>query len=104
MKPGWTTSLTVAAALVPALAGCSASGSGRRRVAGRGGPGAGGSVQRCDDAAVPKPFANGKAYQSCVAYLMAGGGSIRKVQWNDGPAAANQVTAYFDSPVVWRGN
>ena len=39
-----------------------------------------------------------------LAYLIPGGGSIQKVQWDDGPAAANQVTAYFDHPIVWGGN
>ena len=47
-----------------------------------------GTFQRCDDATAPKPFKNGKSYQSCLAYLMPGGGSIRQVQRNDGPAAA----------------
>ncbi len=52
---------------------------------------------------MPKQFANGKSYESCLAYLMPGGGSIQKVQWNDGPAKENQVTAYFEKPVVWAG-
>ena len=30
-----------------------------------------------------------------------GGGSIQKVQWDNGPAAANEVTPYFDRPIVW---
>jgi len=28
-------------------------------------------------------------------------GSIQKVQWDNGPAAANEVTPYFDRPIVW---
>jgi hypothetical protein len=63
-----------------------------------------GTFQRCNDAAAPKPFKNGKSYQSCLAYLMPGGGSIQQVQWNDGPAAADQVTPYFDHPIVWGGS
>lgn len=63
-----------------------------------------GTFQRCNDAAAPKPFKNGKSYQSCLAYLMPGGGSIQQVQWNDGPAAAGQVTPYFDHPIVWGGS
>jgi hypothetical protein len=63
-----------------------------------------GTFSRCDDSTPPKPFVNGKSYQSCLAYLIPGGGSIQKVQWDDGPAAADQVTAYFDHPIVWGGN
>jgi hypothetical protein len=63
-----------------------------------------GTFSRCDDSTPLKPFVNGKSYQSCLAYLIPGGGSIQKVQWDDGPAAANQVTAYFDHPIVWGGN
>jgi hypothetical protein len=60
-----------------------------------------GTFQRCDDAAPPKPFANGKSYESCLTYLMPGGGSIQKVQWNSGPSKAGKVTPYFDNPIVW---
>jgi hypothetical protein len=60
-----------------------------------------GTFSRCDDARPPKPFANGKSYDSCLAYLMPGGGSIQKVQWNSGPSKANEVTPYFDKPIVW---
>jgi hypothetical protein len=63
-----------------------------------------GTFSRCDDSTPPKPFVSGKSYQSCLAYLIPGGGSIQKVQWDDGPAAADQVTAYFDHPIVWGGN
>jgi hypothetical protein len=60
-----------------------------------------GTFSRCDDPTPPKQFVSGKTYQSCLAYLIPGGGSIQKVQWDNGPAAANQVTPYFDRPVVW---
>jgi hypothetical protein len=60
-----------------------------------------GTFDRCTDNTAPKPFAGGKSYQSCLAYLMPGGGSIRSVRWNSGPNAANDVTPYFDQPVVW---
>jgi hypothetical protein len=63
-----------------------------------------GTFSRCDDSTPPKPFVNGRSYQSCLAYLIPGGGSIQKVEWDDGPAAADQVTAYFDHPIVWGGN
>jgi hypothetical protein len=49
----------------------------------------------------PKQFVSGKTYESCLAYLIPGGGSIQKVQWGSGPAAANEVTPYFERPIVW---
>ena len=27
--------------------------------------------------------------------------AIQKVQWDSGPSAANQVTPYFERPIVW---
>jgi len=60
-----------------------------------------GTFSRCDDPMPPKQFVSGKTYQSCLAYLIPGGGSIEKVQWDSGPAAANQVTPYFERPIVW---
>ncbi len=60
-----------------------------------------GTFQRCDDPMPPKSFVNGKSYRSCLAYLIPGGGSIQKVEWNDGPSPANDVTPYFDHPIVW---
>jgi hypothetical protein len=44
-----------------------------------------GTFSRCDDPMPPKQF----------------GGSIQRVQWDNGPAAANEVTPYFDRPIVW---
>src|SRR6266704_877262 len=63
-----------------------------------------GTVSRCDDPRPPKQFAAGKTYQSCLAYLIPGGGSIQRVQWDNGPVAANEVNAYFDHPIVWSGS
>src|SRR6266566_9191670 len=60
-----------------------------------------GTFSRCDDPFPPKQFVSGKTYQSCLTYLIPGGGSIQKVQWDNGPSAANQVTPYFDRPIVW---
>jgi len=60
-----------------------------------------GTFARCDDPSPPKQFVSGKTYQSCLTYLIPGGGSIQKVQWDNGPAAANQVTPYFERPIVW---
>lgn len=63
-----------------------------------------GTFQRCDDPAAPKPFVSGKSYQSCLTYLMPGGGSIQKVEWRDGPTKADAVTPYFGKPIVWGGS
>ena len=60
-----------------------------------------GTFQRCDDPMPPASFVNGKSYQSCLAYLIPGGGSIKSVEWNSGPSPANDVTPYFDKPIVW---
>jgi hypothetical protein len=60
-----------------------------------------GTFSRCDDPFPPKQFVSGKTYQSCLAYLIPGGGSVQKVQWDNGPATANQVTPYFERPIVW---
>jgi hypothetical protein len=62
-----------------------------------------GTFAQCDDTTVPKPFTNGKSYDTCLTYLVPGGGSIQKMQWANGPAGANEVSAYFDKPVVWGG-
>jgi hypothetical protein len=42
--------------------------------------------------------------KSCLVYLMPGGGSIEKAERNGGPEAANEVTPYFEEPVVWSGS
>jgi|GEM_PF-1600184 len=60
-----------------------------------------GTFERCDDPFPPKQFVSGKTYQSCLTYLIPGGGSVQKVQWDNGPSAANQVTPYFERPIVW---
>ena len=60
-----------------------------------------GTFQRCDDTTPPKPFTDGKTFESCLAYLMPGGGSIQSVQWKDGPSKADSVTPYFDHPIIW---
>ena len=60
-----------------------------------------GTFSRCDDPTPPKQLVSGKTYQSCLAYLIPGGGSIQKVQWDNGPAPGNEVTPYFDHPIVW---
>lgn len=63
-----------------------------------------GTFDRCDDKTVPRPFKAGLSYDSCLAYLMPSGGSIQSVQWRNGPSRANDVTPYFDKPIVWGGS
>ena len=63
-----------------------------------------GTFDRCENADVPRPFASGKSYDSCLTYLVPGGGSIDEVRWNDGPSRRNAVSPYFDKPVVWSGS
>jgi hypothetical protein len=61
-----------------------------------------GSFPPCEDEDAPKPFSRGKSYESCLAYLIPGGGSIEEVRWSDGPANADGITEYFDNPIVWK--
>ena len=63
-----------------------------------------GDFERCNNADVPRPFASGKSFDSCLTYLVPGGGSIDEVRWNDGPSRKNAVSPYFDKPVVWSGS
>jgi hypothetical protein len=60
-----------------------------------------GTFPPCEEKEVPMPFDGGASYETCSTYLMKGGGSIEKVEWNSGPAKANEVTPYFEHPVVW---
>lgn len=63
-----------------------------------------GDFDRCDDADVPRPFTSGKSFDSCLTYLVPGGGSIDEVRWNDGPSRKNAVSPYFEKPIVWNGS
>ena len=63
-----------------------------------------GDFERCRDGSVPKPFTAGKSYESCLTYLVPGGGSIESVAWNNGPSKPDKVTEYFSNPVVWSGS
>jgi hypothetical protein len=54
-----------------------------------------GDFDRCEDADAPKPFAKGKSYESCLAFLVGGDGSIEKVQWKGSDK-------YILKPVEWK--
>jgi hypothetical protein len=60
-----------------------------------------GEFEPCEDVTVPHPFSGGVSYETCLTYLMQGGGKIEEVRWDSGPAKANEVTPYFEEPVVW---
>jgi hypothetical protein len=54
-----------------------------------------GDFERCEDADAPKPFTQGKSYESCLAYLVGGDGSITEVTWKGSDK-------YILDPVVWK--
>jgi len=54
-----------------------------------------GDFERCEDADAPKPFAKGKSYESCLAFLVGGDGSITEVRWKGSDK-------YILKPVVWK--
>jgi hypothetical protein len=54
-----------------------------------------GDFNRCEDTDAPKPFTKGKNYESCLAYLVGGDGSITQVQWGGSDK-------YILKPVVWK--
>ena len=61
-----------------------------------------GTFPRCERNDAPKPFSAGKSYSTCLTYLMPGGGFIKTVTWTDGPQkSANDLSVYYDKPIVW---
>jgi hypothetical protein len=59
--------------------------------------------QQCDSISVPKPFTNGKSYDTCVTFLV-DGASLQQVQWADGLSNGTDASPYSDNPVVWGGS
>jgi hypothetical protein len=53
-----------------------------------------GTFERCDDTDAPDPFTSGKSYESCLTYLIPGGGSIQQVNWSG-------ADEYVLKPVTW---
>ena len=53
-----------------------------------------GTFDRCDDTSAPAPFTTGKSYESCLTYLLPGGGSIKQVNWSGSDD-------YVLKPVTW---
>ena len=60
-----------------------------------------GDFPPCENERPPQPFTSGKSYESCITYLL-GGGSIKEIRWKDGPAKPNELSAYYEKPVVWK--
>jgi hypothetical protein len=54
-----------------------------------------GDFDRCKDTDAPKPFTKGKSYESCLAFLVGGDGSITEVNWKGSDK-------YILKPVVWK--
>ena len=54
-----------------------------------------GDFERCEDTDAPKPFTQGKSYESCLAYLIGGDGSITEVTWKGSDK-------YILDPVAWK--
>ena len=54
-----------------------------------------GDFERCEDTDAPKPFTQGKSYESCLAYLVGGDGSITEVRWKGSDK-------YILDPVAWK--
>lgn len=54
-----------------------------------------GDFERCEDKNAPSPFAKGKSYESCLTYLVGGGGAITEVRWTGSDD-------YVLKPVVWK--
>src|SRR3954454_17339221 len=54
-----------------------------------------GDFDRCKDADAPKPFTQGKSYESCLAFLVGGDGSIDEVRWKGSDR-------YILKPVAWK--
>jgi hypothetical protein len=54
-----------------------------------------GDFERCEDTDAPKPFAKGKSYESCLAFLVGGDGSITEARWKGSDK-------YILKPVAWK--
>ena len=54
-----------------------------------------GDFPRCDRTEMPKRFGNGKTFETCLVFLIPGGGTIDGVAWTSG-------YEYVDKPVTWK--
>jgi hypothetical protein len=56
-----------------------------------------GTFRPCPSVTQPKPFTHGVTYQTCVIYMVGGGGSIVQEEWTGSGA-----DAYTENPIVWK--
>jgi hypothetical protein len=56
-----------------------------------------GTFRPCESTTVPKPFTRGVTYQTCVIYMVGGGGSIVQEEWT-----GSGGDAYTENPIVWK--
>lgn len=54
-----------------------------------------GDFAKCEDTKPPKAFKDGKSYETCLAFLVGGTGSITEARWTGAPD-------YVIKPVVWK--
>ncbi len=54
-----------------------------------------GTFRPCESGTQPKQFTRGVTYQTCVVFMVGGGGSIVKDEWT------GSVDAYTEKPIVW---
>ena len=54
-----------------------------------------GDFPQCDRTDMPKRFGGGKTYETCLVFLIPGGGTIDGVAWTSG-------YEYVDKPVTWK--
>ena len=54
-----------------------------------------GDFKPCEDTEAPQPFDTGESYESCLIYLIPGGGTLDAVQWTG-------ADEYISEPVVWK--
>jgi hypothetical protein len=55
-----------------------------------------GNFRPCESGTQPKQFTKGVTYQSCVIYMVGGGGSIVNEKWT------GSGDAYSENPIVWK--
>jgi hypothetical protein len=56
-----------------------------------------GTFRPCPNVTQPKHFTHGVTYQTCVIYMVGGGGSIVQEEWT-----GNGADAYGENPIVWK--
>jgi len=54
-----------------------------------------GGFPQCDKTDMPRRFGNGKSYETCLVFMIPGGGTLEGVAWSSG-------IEYVDKPVTWK--